>query len=217
MQTIYVIGDSTVENGNDPYYGWGGQIAGLLPQVRVDNQAFSGRSTKSFWDEGRFEPVAGAMRQGDLLLISFGHNDEKDDVERHTDPDTTFTEMLMRYCSAARGAQAIPVLCTSVSRNYVAENGFVMYTHGAYPHAMRALSAKENIPLIDLELLTRDLLRSLGADKACELFVNIAPGTDERFPDGVADRTHFNQYGAKTVAKMVVDALQTQRLLLGKR
>ena len=213
MQTIYVIGDSTVENGNDPYYGWGGQLAGLLPRVRVDNHAFSGRSTKSFWDEGRFVPVAKAMRPGDLLLISFGHNDEKDDVERHTDPDTTYTEILMRYCSAARGAQATPVLCTSVSRNFVAENGFVMYTHGAYPHAMRALSATESIPLIDLEMMTRGLLCSLGAEKACDLFVNIAPGTDERFLDGVADKTHFNLYGAKTVAKMVVEALQTKRLL----
>ncbi len=213
MQTIYVIGDSTVENGNDPYYGWGGQIAGFLPQTRVDNHAFSGRSTKSFWDEGRFVPVAAAMQPGDLLLIGFGHNDEKDDVERHTDPDTTFPEMLMRYISAARQAKATPVLCTSVSRNFVGENGFVMYTHGDYPHAMRALSAKEGVPLIDLEKMTRELLRTLGVERACELYVNIAPGTDERFPDGVADKTHFNRYGATTVAEMVVNELKKQRLL----
>ncbi|HPF87494.1 MAG TPA: rhamnogalacturonan acetylesterase [Candidatus Limiplasma sp.] len=213
MQTIYVIGDSTVENGNDPYYGWGGQIAGFLPDVRVDNHAFSGRSSKSFWDEGRFVPVAEGMRQGDLLLISFGHNDEKDDVERHTDPETTFPEFLMRYIAAARAAGATPVLCTSVSRNFVAENGFVMYTHGDYPHAMRVLARQENIPLIDLEMLTRELLKELGAQKACELFVNIPPHTDERFPDGVADKTHFNIHGAKTVAEMVVNALEEKQLL----
>ena len=213
MRTIYVIGDSTVENGKDPYYGWGGQLAELLPDVRVDNHAFSGRSSKSFWDEKRFEPVAASMRQGDQLLICFGHNDEKDDAERHTDPATTYPEMLLRYVNAARAAGAVPVLCTSVSRNFFAENGFVLYTHGAYPQAVRDLCKRENVALMDLELMTRDLMKELGAVKACDMFVNIAPGTDERFPDGVADRTHYNIHGAKRVAGMVADWLRENRLL----
>lgn len=213
MQTIYVIGDSTVENGNDPYYGWGGQIAAFLPGAQVDNHAFSGRSTKSFWDEGRFVPVAEGMKTGDLLLIGFGHNDEKDDAERHTDPLTTFPEMLMRYISAARLTDAVPVLCTSVSRNFFTGDGSLMYTHGEYPHAMRSLAEKERIPLIDLEMLTRELLKTLGAERACELYVNIPAGTDSRFPDGVADKTHFNIHGAQTVAKMVADALKKQGLV----
>jgi len=213
MRTIYVIGDSTVENGNDPYYGWGGRLAEFLPGVRVENHAFSGRSTKSFWDEKRFEPVAAGMRQGDVLLVCFGHNDEKDDAERHTDPATTYPEMLMRYVNAARIAGAVPVLCTSVSRNFFAENGFVVYTHGAYPQAVRELCQKEAVELIDLEMMTRELMKSLGAQKSCELFVNIPPGTDDRFPDGVADRTHYNIHGAKRVAEMVADALKENRLL----
>ena len=209
MRTLYVIGDSTVENGNDPYYGWGGQLQALLPGLRVDNHAFSGRSSKSFWDEKRFEPIAAGMKQGDILLIGFGHNDEKDDAERHTDPETTFPEMLMRYINAARAVGAVPVLCTSVSRNFFAENGFVMYTHGDYPHAVRVLCRKENIDLIDLEMKTRALLKTLGPEKACDLFVNILPGTDDRFPQGIADKTHFNQYGAKIVAEMVAKALES--------
>lgn len=212
MRTIYIIGDSTVENGSDPYFGWGGQLAEFLPGVRVENHAFSGRSSKSFWEEKRFEPIVSAMRQGDLLLVAFGHNDEKDDAERHTDPETTFPETLMRYVGAARAAGAVPVLCTSVSRNYFVGNGFVMYTHGDYPHAVRALCQKEDIRLIDLEKLTRALLISLGQQKACELFVNIPPGTDTRFPDGVADRTHFNLHGAKRMAEMVADQLKKYRL-----
>jgi lysophospholipase L1-like esterase len=212
MQTIFVIGDSTVENGNDPYYGWGGQLKEFLPGVRVENFAFSGRSSKSFWDEERFEPVAEAMQQGDLLLVCFGHNDEKDDPERHTDPETTYPEMLMRYVCAARVVGAVPVLCTSVSRNFIGENGFVMYTHGDYPRAVRELCRRENIALIDLETMTRELLKSLGDKKASTLYVNIPPGTDERFPEGVADRTHFNIYGAKCVAEIVAQRLKEKRL-----
>ena len=213
MRTIFVIGDSTVENGHDPYYGWGGQLQAHLPGMRVDNHAVSGRSSKSFWDEKRFEPVTACLKRGDILLIGFGHNDEKDDTERHTDPETTFPEMLMRYVNAARAAGAVPVLCTSVSRNFIAENGFVLYTHGAYPQAVRALCRKEDVFLIDLEMKTRALLKAFGPDQAGSLFVNIAPGTDERFPEGVADQTHFNLNGAKTVAAMVVQELGELGLL----
>ncbi|MBN1777252.1 MAG: rhamnogalacturonan acetylesterase [Clostridiales bacterium] len=213
MQTIFVIGDSTVENGSDPYYGWGGQLQDFLPGARVDNHAFSGRSSKSFWNENRFEPILPVMKQGDVLLIGFGHNDEKDDSERHTDPETTFPEMLMRYVGAARTAGAVPVICTSISRNYIGENGFVMYTHGAYPQSARQLCVRENIPLIDLEVMTRELLRSLGQQKACDLFVNIPPGTDERFPDGIADRTHLNLFGARKIAEMAANRLKECGLL----
>ena len=65
--------------------------------------------------------------------------------------------MLMRYVDAARAAGAVPLLCTSVSRNFIAENGFVLFTHGAYPQAVRTLCDKEHILLIDLETMTRDL------------------------------------------------------------
>ena len=80
----------------------------------------AGRSSRSFWEEGLFEPVREGMAAGDMLLIQFGHNDEKDD-ERHTDPDTTFPEHLMRYVRAAREKGALPVLLTPVSRRFFSD------------------------------------------------------------------------------------------------
>jgi lysophospholipase L1-like esterase len=37
----------------------------------------SGASSKSFVDRGRLDLIRAAIRPGDTLLISFGHNDEK--------------------------------------------------------------------------------------------------------------------------------------------
>ena len=91
MPTIYIIGDSTVEDNTPPFRGWGWALPEYVaPGVRVANHAMSGRSSLSFMNEGRFAPVEEGMQPGDLLLIQFGHNDEKDDAERHTDPATTF-------------------------------------------------------------------------------------------------------------------------------
>ncbi len=201
MRTIYIVGDSTVENGSDPYYGWGGQLAPCLPKgYRVYNAAIGGRSSLSFWDEGRFVPIESAMEMGDLLLVAFGHNDEKDDAKRHTDPATTFPAMLLRYVSAARNAGAVPVLLTSVCRRYFVGDGSLLYTHGEYPATVRQMAAREGIPLIDLKAKTRAWLRTMGPEESARMFVS-------------GDNTHFNQEGAGAVARMVSEGLGERGVL----
>lgn len=208
MRTIFIIGDSTVENGSAPFFGWGGQLARCLADDRVENHAIGGRSSRSFWEEGRFGCVAERMAPGDLLLIAFGHNDEKDDPPRHTDPETTFPAYLTRYIDAARSRGATPVLCTSAERNYfVGDEVFLMYTHGAYPYAARLLARRLCVPLIDLEARTRALMCSLGPEGAGALFVRLAPGEHPDHPEGHIDKTHFNLYGARKVAGVVAREL----------
>ena len=119
MSVIWIIGDSTVEDNKPPFRGWGWALPEFVKEnVTVKNHALSGRSTKSFWDEGLFKPVEQGMRPGDLLLIQFGHNDEKDDEERHTDPNSTYPENLWRYCAIALEHGAQPVLLTPVARRF---------------------------------------------------------------------------------------------------
>ncbi len=200
MRTIYITGDSTVETNTPPYYGWGGQLGLYISGFEIVNLALSGRSSKSFLDEGAFAPAVTGMKPDDLLLVCFGHNDQKDEPSRYTDPETTFPQTLMIYVKAARRAGAVPVLCTSVSRNYFIgdREDFLLYTHGAYPTAVRELCKRENIALIDLEKETRALLLSLGAEKSKELYVN----TEE-----IHDKTHFSEKGAQAAAKMVAEGL----------
>ena len=75
---IFWIGDSTVHfNRVDtwPQRGMGQELeAYLRPGVVVYDYAENGRSTKSFWDQGLFEPVREAMKAGDFLFIQFGRN-----------------------------------------------------------------------------------------------------------------------------------------------
>ncbi len=208
MPTVWIIGDSTVEDNKPPFRGWGWAMRDFVKEgVTVKNHALSGRSSRSFWEEKLFEPVAAGMEPGDMLLIQFGHNDEKDD-ERHTDPDSTYPEHLMRYVNAAREKGALPVLITSVSRRFFSEPTSLMYTHGEYPRAVRELAQKESLPLCDLEKDSRALYLSLGPDKTAELFVRLAPGENPDFPDGHDDKTHFNAVGAQAIAQLVVKELK---------
>ena len=206
MAVIWIVGDSTVEDNQPPFRGWGWALPQYVREgVRVRNIALSGRSSRSFREEGLFEPALQEMAAGDLLLIQFGHNDEKTD-ERHTDPDTTYKEELWRYCEAALARGVQPVLFTPVSRRWF-EDGGLRDTHGPYPQAVRELAAEKGVPLCDLYADSRALLLSLGEEKAAELFVRLQPGENPDFPEGHNDKTHFNADGAKAICALVVREL----------
>ena len=208
MNTIFIIGDSTVEDNKPPFRGWGWALPRYVREgVRVRNCALSGRSSRRFRAEGLFAPVEQELSAGDLLLIQFGHNDEKDD-ERHTDPDTTFREELWKYCAFALERGAKPVLFTPVSRRFFVGGGSMLYTHGEYPRAIRELAEEKHVPLCDLKKDSRALYLSLGEEKTAELFVRLAPGKNPDFPDGHDDKTHFNAYGANEICKLVVGEMR---------
>ena len=100
--TIFTIGDSTMANknlyGGNPERGWCMVLPGFFSEdIRVDNHAANGRSSKSFISEGRWAKVISQVKKGDYVFIQFGHNDEKADSTRHTDPGTTFDDNLRRF------------------------------------------------------------------------------------------------------------------------
>lgn len=119
--TIFAVGDSTmadkdIKNGNTER-GWGMMLANCFSEdVRVDNHAVNGRSSKSFIDEGRWQTVVDKIKPGDYVLIQFGHNDEKPAANRHTDPGTTFDANLRRMVTETREKGGIPILLNSVVR-----------------------------------------------------------------------------------------------------
>ena len=76
---IFICGDSTAASYNPEetqMVGWGQLLGNHLPAVTVVNLAMAGRSTKTFLQEHRLDPVSSKARPGDLMLVQFAHNDE---------------------------------------------------------------------------------------------------------------------------------------------
>ncbi len=211
MPVVYIIGDSTVENNTPPFRGWGWALPRFLAEdVKVENHAKSGRSTRSFLDEGRFDPVHKAMKAGDVLLIQFGHNDEKDDAERHTDPDSSYRDFLRYYCRAAMEKGALPVLLSPVSRRLYVGDGSLLYTHGEYPAAVKAVAQELHVPFLDLKTASRKLYLSASPEETEKLFVVLKPGEHPDFPEGHEDKTHFNAFGAEKIAGLVAGMMEEE-------
>ncbi|KAL2883121.1 GDSL-like Lipase/Acylhydrolase [Colletotrichum salicis] len=73
--TLYLCGDSTMARSSDSQMdGWGQYVSKYL-NIAVVNRAIGGRSSRSFWNEGRFQNVANEVKAGDIVVIEFGHND----------------------------------------------------------------------------------------------------------------------------------------------
>ena len=200
MRVLHYIGDSTVARNNIHSYPQTGMSQGLALYVKesilVRSYAKNGRSTKSFLDEGRWEPVLAAMQAEDFLFIQFGHNDEKPDAARHTDPDGSFRDNLRLFIRGAREKGAYPVLITPIGRRLFDENGqFLPGSHGAYPAAMKAVGLEENVPVVDLTAATEAFLASKGDENSKPLFM---------WPK---DNTHLKPEGAVIMAGLLAEGL----------
>jgi lysophospholipase L1-like esterase len=89
-RTLWVIGDSTLSCFEDKYYypryGYGTMLKEFLDDTfDIENIALSGRSSKSFTTEPEYKTLLNGMKDGDFLIIGFGHNDEKTEKDRFTD------------------------------------------------------------------------------------------------------------------------------------
>lgn len=79
--TIYVIGDSTVQNsdgnGRNAYWGWGSLICPYFDTslISIRNHAKSGTSTRTFILDGRWDKIMATLKKGDFVIMQFGHND----------------------------------------------------------------------------------------------------------------------------------------------
>lgn len=218
---ITIIGDSTVCNygaSKYPQTGWG-QVLHLFfapGSVTINNRAIGGRSTRSFYQEGRWAEIVPNLQTGEYVFIQFGHNDrDYSKAERYTDT-TDYKEYLRKYVKESRAKGAVPVLISPMNMN--AWNGSTVRTvfrEGAnnYRGAMMNVAEELTVPFIDLEQKSVALQKRMGQEY-CAKFIYFGLDANEypNFPGGMSDGTHFQEMGANFMAKFVcegIDELKT--------
>jgi len=75
LPTLFIVGDSTARNQAD--LGWADHFAHFFDtsKINIANRAMAGRSSRSYYNEGRWANVLAEMKPGDFVLIQMGHND----------------------------------------------------------------------------------------------------------------------------------------------
>jgi len=214
---IWLIGDSTMANKEIKAYpetGWGMPFTYFFDSsVVVDNRAKNGRSTQSFIDEKLWQPVVDNLNEGDYVLVQFGHNDEVPTKKTYT-TEEQFKNNLIRYVKETRAKKSIPVLITPVARRKFDSTGHIIGTHEVYSEIARSVAKQLNVPLIDLDKKSQELLQQFGPETSKLLYNHLQPGEHPNYPDGKVDDTHFNELGARKMAEIVLQEIKNLKLTL---
>ena len=222
--TVWIIGDSTVSSFADNYYypryGWGTQIDKYLDGTyEVKNIALSGRSSKSYVNDKEYKELTAGMKQGDYLLIGFGHNDEKAEADRYTDPNGDYktagsfaNSLYENYIKPAQAAGTTVILCTPIVRrtataewsdsNLHITKDSVDFKGGDYAQSIRNLGKELDIPVVDMTKMTKELYDTLGPDET----VNLHAWTSSKATS--VDNTHTNIYGGTYNAYLVTKTIK---------
>ena len=138
LPTLFIVGDSTLKS-NAPMRGWGQEIGQFFDPAKINvvNRAIGGRSSRTFQNEGKWDAVLAEVKQGDFILVQFGHNDagkyddpaakgrpslrgEGEDTAEAVKPDGsketvhTFGWYMRKYGNDGKAKGAKVILCSMV-------------------------------------------------------------------------------------------------------
>lgn len=80
-------------------------------------------------------------------------------------------------------------------------------THGAYLESPRNVARELNVPFVDMNKITHDLVEGLGPEASKALFMWVEPNTVPAIPKGREDNTHLNVHGGRVIAGLTIDAI----------
>ena len=203
-----------------PLTGWGMPFANYFDSsVVIDNRARGGRSSKSFMSEGLWKPIVDNLQEGDYVFIQFGHNDaanSKDHPNRYASPED-YKKNLIIYVTETRNKKANPVLVTPVTRRIFDASGKAEETHALYSKMVAEVAAEYKVPMVDLDSKSRELVQKLGPEFSKYLYMDFEAGENPLYPAGIHDNTHFNDFGARLMAEIVLREIKSLNLELAYR
>jgi rhamnogalacturonan acetylesterase len=224
--TLWLIGDSTVKNGQDKgglsQWGWGHPLPAFFDttHITIQNRAHGGTSSRTYQTNGDWDRVLSQIKPGDYLLMQFGTNDggslndtsrarasmpgngeettEIDNQLTHK-PETvhTYGWYIRKFISDAKSkGAAAAIVCSPIPRNIWSNGEIVPNTKYALWASQAAKEA--NAPFIDLNTIIDEKYQTLGQQYVTE---NLFP------PKG--EHTHTNWTGAILNAQSVVEGIRS--------
>lgn len=218
-RVVYLCGDSTVtDQQGEPWGSWGQCLPAFFGKgLAVANFARSGLTTKSFRDQGRLDRILDSLKEGDFVLVQFGHNDQK---RPELAPETGYTAQLVDYVERIRAKGGRPVIVSSVERLRFSPDGAQEpKTLLDYANAAKAVATEKGLPCIDLNDASYRMYGSMGAKDSPRLLCTATIEEQRRdyFGEGkgyngrpvrnIADKTHHSIYGAYVMAHYIADRL----------
>lgn len=216
LPTLWLVGDSTL-NSKTPMRGWAQDLGQFFDPAKINvvNRAIGGRSSRTFYTEGRWQKILDELKAGDWVVIQFGHNDVGrtdasskfrgsvkgigDETEDVTKPDgtvetvRTFGWYLKNYVRTARAKGANVILCSPIPHKKFDATGKFIRDWAGWRENIQTCAKAEGAGYLDLaEIIAR------GYDKLSQ------PEVEAFFAD---KGTHTNAAGSLFNARAVLSGL----------
>ena len=216
---LFLIGNSTMRNGtlgngNNGQWGWGYFAHRFFDagKISVENQALGGMSTRTFYNK-LWPAVRKALKPGDWVIISIGHNDNgpfdegraravikgtghdslEVTIKETGEKETVYTYggYMRKYIADCRAAGAHPILMSLTPRNAYGEDGkIVRKPHGAW---LEEISREQGVPYVDLNEISGAKLDRYGKWKESYHFYK--------------DNIHTSRFGAEMNARSAAEGI----------
>ncbi len=203
VPTIYILGDSTVcDQSGEPFASWGQMLPRFLkPDIAIANHAESGETMQSSQGAHRFDKVLSLIKPGDYLLVQFGHNDMK---SKAPNAPEIYKQTIKAWAEKVKAKGAKFVVITPMNRHSF-QGDTVTNSLQAYPQMARDAAKEEDVPLIDLNAMSKTMYEALGPTPSLQLFEHDAEGKHY-------DQTHHSSYGAYELASCVMQGMRDDKL-----
>jgi lysophospholipase L1-like esterase len=222
LPTLFLIGDSTVRNGEGvgagAQWGWGDLLAPYFDtnKLNVVNRALGGTSSRTFYRD-RWPGVRALLKPGDYVIMQFGHNDggaindtnrARGSIKGVGDESREINNLITKQdeivhtfgwyerniIAETRAKGATPMVCSLIPHN-IWKNGRVARNKKDYAGWAGQVAASAGVPFLDLNDIIADDYEALGQERVKPLFV-------------VGAGPHTSLAGAETNAMCVVAALK---------
>lgn len=221
---LFLVGNSTMRNGtkgdgSNGQWGWGYYASQYFNgnKISVENQALGGMSTRTFYRQ-LWPDVRKALRPGDWVIISIGHNDNgpyDSGRARAVLPGTgtdslnvtiketgkqetvySYGGYLRHYIAECRAAGAHPVLMSLTPRDAFDETTHKIVRKPQTGWAA-IVAAEEGVPFVDLNEISGQKLDSYSRWKEQYQFFG--------------DHIHTSYWGAEMNARSAAEGLMASR------
>jgi hypothetical protein len=104
------------------------------------------------------------------------------------------------------------VLVTPMGRRRYDSAGRFINDFAERSSAIRQLAVEKTVPLIDLNASSIAFYNRIGVQATTDVFLWLAASQYPNFPGGVHDISHFQEYGAAQLARMVSQGIEENKL-----
>jgi len=210
MITVHIAADSiaaqyTAEQiASKGIYGWGMVLGDYLNgNVMINNKATPGASTVTF---SNMPSIIADAKEGDYVLISFGHNDQMSNKWVEIED---YKANLSNWISQIREKKAIPVLVTMIPQGQVSTG--VLRQSSSFDDRRKAVAevaAADNVMLVKLgeQMFADEAAGVLSGNYVTEMYCD----------EGADNRTHLIEKGARYVAGIIVNSMKSQSTAFAK-